>query len=80
MLYWNWFIANAPLMAAVLIGLLAAAEAVVLLTPTKSDDLLLARIEKPLKKIIAFLNKKKGGGVHNPEVVSDESKSPDSNA
>lgn len=63
-LLWHWFVENAHLIAIVLGSILVAAEAFVALTPTKSDDLFLARIEKPIKKLIAFLNRKKGGGVH----------------
>jgi len=45
-------------------GLLVAAEAIVALTPTKKDDLILGRVEKWLTKLMPGVNRKKGGGSH----------------
>lgn len=47
-------------------GLLVAAEAIVSLTPTKKDDLLLGRIEKWLFRLIRLPNRGKDGNRHEP--------------
>lgn len=67
-----WLIANGPAVAAAILGLLAVAETITRLTPTKTDDLFVERIGSVIRKIFEVLNvpsNKAGGGVHEPAPV-----------
>lgn len=54
-------------MSAIILALIALAEMVTALTPTKSDDLAVERFGKYVRKLFEFLkvpNLKSGGGTH----------------
>lgn len=64
-----WLVANGPVLAGAIMGLLSTAELVVRLTPTKKDDTAVERIGKVIRKFFDMLgvpNYKAGGGQHAP--------------
>lgn len=63
----KYMMANKDVFVAAILALLAFAEVVVRLTPTKTDDGVVERIGSVIKKILDFLgfpNNKSGGGTH----------------
>lgn len=67
----DWFMLNGPVLIGIIFGLLAVAEAVVRLTPTKNDDTAVERVGTAIRRFFDMLgikNRAPNGEVH-PTVV-----------
>ena len=78
----TYFITHGAVIAGVLVAMIAAAEAVVRLTPTKKDDTAVERAGKFIRKAIDYVgqfvpNKKEGGGEHPKQVEKESPKEPE---
>lgn len=63
----DWFMLNGPALVGIILGLLAVAETIARLTPTKVDDTAVERVGKVIRSFFDMLgvpNKSKDGGTH----------------
>jgi hypothetical protein len=63
----SFIASNADALAIAGLAVIAAGEAIVALTPTKSDDIFLERVATKYRRFVEMLglpNRKAGGGVH----------------
>lgn len=70
-----WFSVNGPALVGAILGLLAVAETITRLTPTKKDDTAVERIGGVIRKFFDMLgvpNKKAGGGDHETKSEKEE--------
>lgn len=72
-----WWNLNGGAIAAIILGLIPIAEAIVRMTPTQKDDGAVERLGKRIRRVFDFLgipkNRASGGGAH-PDLIEKEEK------
>lgn len=75
----SYIMTHGPAIASILLAIIAVAEMIVRLTPTKKDDGAVQRIGGVIRKLIdyakvVFPNNKKGGGQHIDQADKEKAK------